>query len=298
MSLVDLEGLELPIVDDVTRYDEFDDEWKVRPSKTFDNGLPMDPNAAYAKLESMYIELAEEKLVYQSVSKRLIRFANNSVSAESILGGLNNAITPFDPDMGYRRHSSEFSDISHSISVFERGSQYVEHAGIDVDRILADVVIIDYLNMVKNVGQDRLNAYRNAINLCKKYLTQEEWDELLNDKHITIKSKKYPDVKFVVPENGKVSIFKGERLMVESCAIVDDMNYSERFPIGDVILSKVMAIKSDEEYFVKSANNQYYAHVEEFQEYYEMKKEAVVAEWDVQDAEVLTEGNSDGNSNT
>lgn len=253
----------------------------------------------------MYVELSEEKLVYKSMVNRLKQTvdvssfeadtANNDTINFTLGSGMNGAQTMFPGTWSattnnyYGRTTSQFNEAINSISIYERGEQIVKRLGIDIDKIISNIVVIDFFNMIRNVGPERINAYRNAIRLCKKYLSSDEWQELITKNQVTVKSQKHPELSYVVPESGRVKIFKGEQLVVESCAIVDDVNYTERFPIGDVILSKVMAIKSDEEYFVQSANNQYHAHIEEFREYFEMKKETVVEEWEVQDAQVIQE---------
>lgn len=94
-----------------------------------------------------------------------------------------------------------------------------------------------------------LSANMKAAKLIQEWLTEEEQNELLKNGRVKIKSKKYNDKHYVVYQEAmeKVEVWQGSKITMKCCGIVAESGYVD----GDKFLAKVMAIKTDEDDYVK-----------------------------------------------
>jgi hypothetical protein len=108
----------------------------------------------------------------------------------------------------------------------------------------------EILSSVRDV--DELKRNKRASELVKKWITPEEWEELLTKNQVTIPSKLHKNRTFVVYEDPqrKVDLYEGKRLTHIICGITADPD----FPDGDQVLNKIIAIKEDEYRYIKNSN--------------------------------------------
>lgn len=100
--------------------------------------------------------------------------------------------------------------------------------------------------------QERLKkANAKADRLLKSWLSDAEYNYLMEDGQLEIPSKSEEDVIYIVKKqaNAKVKKLKKGKPVCELCLTVGD-----GVPDGDVLLSKILMIKTDEEKFLTTAN--------------------------------------------
>jgi hypothetical protein len=100
-----------------------------------------------------------------------------------------------------------------------------------------------------------LNAMKKnkrAAELVKKWITPEEWAQLLKEHKVTIKSKKYKNKFYIVKEDpyAQVEVYEKDELKMKICGVTADSSYAE----GDQVLNKIISIKEDEDYYIKNSN--------------------------------------------
>jgi hypothetical protein len=99
-----------------------------------------------------------------------------------------------------------------------------------------------------------------AAKLVSEWLTPGELAELEQDRKVTIKSKKYKNRTYIVHENpsDRVEVWEkgrlGNKRKAKACGVVAEAELVQ----GDKFLAKVMAVKTDEEDFLKRSNVQSY----------------------------------------
>ena len=92
-----------------------------------------------------------------------------------------------------------------------------------------------------------------------KFLTDEEFEELINENHITIQSKKHPERKYVVSENSynRVIVKEDGKAICTLCTIPttnDNTENHEAFTDIDKFINRFMAVKNDEDYMIDNSN--------------------------------------------
>jgi hypothetical protein len=120
----------------------------------------------------------------------------------------------------------------------------------------------EILSSVEDV--DLLKKNKRASDLVKKWITSEEWNELLTEHKVTIQSKLDKRRTFVVYEDPmrKVDVYEKSIIADEKpirevnklkhtiCGVTADYGYAD----GDQILNKIIAIKEDEHRYIKTSN--------------------------------------------
>jgi len=136
------------------------------------------------------------------------------------------------------------------------------------------------INLCRLSNKQEADKELNAAKLVKEWLTKEEWDMLIQHGYVHIQSKinkkRYyivfedPDKKVKVIHRNKVGkagiineknktkeyhdVIKHEQIM-ELCGIVvkTDKYSRDQFTDWDKMLTKIMAIKSDEDYYLENS---------------------------------------------
>jgi hypothetical protein len=97
--------------------------------------------------------------------------------------------------------------------------------------------------------QHTIKANIKAAKLVSEWLTPGELAELKADHKIMIRSKQHKKRTYIIHENpaAKVEIWEGTKLKAAACGVVEESGFVQ----GDRFLAKVMAIKTDEDDYVK-----------------------------------------------
>lgn len=103
-----------------------------------------------------------------------------------------------------------------------------------------------------NVSIADMKKNKRAAELVKKWVTPEEWEQLLKKGGVNIKSKKHkhryywvsttPSERVKVYENGKVEML--------ICGVDADSSYAD----GDKVLNKIISLKEDEDHYIKNSH--------------------------------------------
>lgn len=107
-------------------------------------------------------------------------------------------------------------------------------------------------SIVLKVSPDLIRKNKRAADLVKKWLTEEEWKELLYSSKITIYSKKHKNRRYVVHADPmkRVEMFNKNRFFASACGVDSVYEMAD----GDKFLNKVLALKEDEDGYLAKSN--------------------------------------------
>lgn len=110
---------------------------------------------------------------------------------------------------------------------------------------------------------DRFDATLKSVELADEWLTKDEIEHLINEGYIDIQSKKYEDriYRVLADPSQRVQVFYKHRSIGTACGIVSDYvadpsseNFEGSFVVIDHLMAKIIALKTDEDYFLSKAN--------------------------------------------
>lgn len=107
-------------------------------------------------------------------------------------------------------------------------------------------------SILLKVSPDLIRKNKRAADLVKKWLTEEEWKELLYFSKITIYSKKHKNRRYVVHADPmkRVEMFNKNRFFASACGVDSVYEMAD----GDKFLNKVLALKEDEDGYLAKSN--------------------------------------------
>jgi hypothetical protein len=93
-------------------------------------------------------------------------------------------------------------------------------------------------------------AHERSMKLLKRWLTKNEWDALINKGELEIPSTINNDEIYIIKKAAyeKVLLKKAGKLVSQHCLVTD-----KHYPDGDVLLNKILLLKTDEKQFLKIA---------------------------------------------
>lgn len=99
-----------------------------------------------------------------------------------------------------------------------------------------------------NTGEGSIAANIKAARLVEEWLTPSELAQLKADQKVMIRSKKHKKRTYIIHENPstRVEIWEGERRKALACGVVAESGFVQ----GDKFLTKVIAIKTDEDDYI------------------------------------------------
>jgi hypothetical protein len=112
---------------------------------------------------------------------------------------------------------------------------------------------IEHLKTILNTTPlDVMKKNKRAAELVKKWITPQEWAQLLKEHIVVIKSKKYKNRSYVVSEDpsARVKILEKGELKGLVCGVDADSSYAA----GDKVLNKIISLKEDEDYYLNNSN--------------------------------------------
>jgi len=130
------------------------------------------------------------------------------------------------------------------------------------------VLIDGFRHHIEKIKNDTIMEIRKdlavnikAIELLKRWITPDEYIQLLYSYYLTVKSKYYDGYYRLYKEpRTQTGLFSKDGRYIERMCIVCEMG----LPAADVLLSKYLMIKFDEEQFIRKADHQYQRYTWEF----------------------------------
>lgn len=97
-----------------------------------------------------------------------------------------------------------------------------------------------------------IQANIKAAKLIEEWLTPSELAQLREEHKVMIKSKEHKKRTYIVHENpsSRVEVWEGGKCKMRACGVVEESGFVQ----GDKFLSKVMAIKTDEDDYLKRSS--------------------------------------------
>ncbi len=122
-----------------------------------------------------------------------------------------------------------------------------------LEKIKNDIVISIRKELAINI---------KAIELLKRWITPEEYQELLINNHLSVKSKYYEGRYFRLHKEPReqTGLYTKDGKYIERMCIVCEIG----LPSADILLSKYLMIKFDEEQFIRKADHQYQRYTWEY----------------------------------
>lgn len=133
---------------------------------------------------------------------------------------------------------------------FERNSRLhkvfseIEKAGVDGKTVLRDLLAMTAEDILKN---------KTAMSLMSDWLTPEEMNQFVRDGEIEIKSRLYPGRRYKITKGraDMTQVYEGGVHTQDLCV---HATQRDELPYGDAILTKIVALKTDEQYFLRNSN--------------------------------------------
>ena len=126
----------------------------------------------------------------------------------------------------------------------------------DTPAILMDVAL-------ELMRDDRFDATLKSVELAEEWLSADEINNLVKEGYIDIPSKKYDGrvYRVLADPSQMVQIFHNHRSVGTACGVVSDYvadpsspDFNGSFVIVDRLMAKIIALKTDEDYFLSKAN--------------------------------------------
>ena len=126
----------------------------------------------------------------------------------------------------------------------------------DTPAILMDVAL-------ELMRDDRFDATLKSVELAEEWLTADEINHLVKEGYIDIPSKKYENriYRVLADPSQMVQLFHNHRSVGTACGVVSDYvndgssdNFQGSFVVIDHLMAKIIALKTDEDYFLSKAN--------------------------------------------
>lgn len=108
-------------------------------------------------------------------------------------------------------------------------------------------------NKIPPLTMEQLKAISaNAEHLLRETLTPDEYDGLIKDGHVRIRSQNDPDIVYLVKRaaNERIEVYQKDKLREKLC-----IYFREKLPDDDIVLSKIMMLKHDEQAVLQIANH-------------------------------------------
>lgn len=126
----------------------------------------------------------------------------------------------------------------------------------DTPAIMVDIAL-------ELLRDDRFDATLKSVELAEEWLTTEEINHLVKEGYVDIPSKKYVSrvYRVLADPSQQVQIFQNHRSIGTACGVVSDYvsdgsseDYHGSFVVVDHLMAKIIALKTDEDYFLSKAN--------------------------------------------
>lgn len=115
---------------------------------------------------------------------------------------------------------------------------------------------ISRLELIKKEIERQLSAER----LLKSILGEEEYNNFLNKREISVTSKKYHNRYYLIRELGVIDVIENGVLKEKLCINPKESN----FPLQDQLVAKKLGLEGAEEWILKTANHTTVSEISEF----------------------------------